>query len=183
MRTCRLDNGIWALGLLIVMAFPSQSRGQYRGQIVSAGGRAPALTFSTGLPVSGQSTLFSTRLAGDRGHVGSDVELSEAVPTKFLLNQNYPNPFRTATTSQFGLPVEAYVTIEIVNLLGQVVSIPIADAFKNAGYHSVAWDIAGSSGAALSSGVYMYRMSIYSGSKHDEGSLQFKRTQYMIVIR
>ena len=183
MSTRRLGKGFWILGLLIAMTFPSQSRGQYRGHTVSAGGTAPAMTFSLGLPVSGQSTLFSTRFVDERGVVGSDIEFTEAVPTQYLLRQNYPNPFKTSTTIQFGLPVDAYVTIEICNLLGQVVSTLIVDELRNAGYHEVAWDVSGGAGILLSSGVYMYRMKIYPHSKRKAGALLFTSTQQMVLIR
>ena len=45
----------------------------------------------------------------------------EIIPNEFGLLNIYPNPFNLSTKVVFEIPQEGYVTIEIANLLGQVV--------------------------------------------------------------
>ncbi|MFN0158351.1 MAG: carbohydrate binding domain-containing protein [Bacteroidota bacterium] len=73
-------------------------------------------------------------------------------PTEFMLAQNYPNPFNPSTTIAYGVPVDAHVTLEVYNILGQRVA-QLIDGFTTAGYHSIAFDA-----SDLASGLYVYRM-------------------------
>ena len=70
------------------------------------------------------------------------------------LDQNYPNPFNPTTEIRFDLPQEGHVTLEVFNLLGQMVATLI-DEKRDAGEHSVSWN-AGN----VSSGVYFYRLKV-----------------------
>jgi hypothetical protein len=74
------------------------------------------------------------------------------LPTEFVLLQNYPNPFNPTTMIRFGLPHEAAVRLEILNLSGQHVAM-LMNEHKPAGYHEMLWDAGG-----LSNGVYFYRL-------------------------
>ena len=77
---------------------------------------------------------------------------TEQLPTEFSLSQNYPNPFNPATEINFSLPEASHVKLEIFNIMGQKVAVPV-NKYLEAGHHSVAWD-----GSNLSSGVYFYRI-------------------------
>jgi flagellar hook assembly protein FlgD len=78
------------------------------------------------------------------------------------LYQNYPNPFNSSTTVRFDLPQDGYVTIEIINVLGQVVYQQ--RRYYQAGWHQFDWDGTDNSGASVASGVYYYRVSTYKSS-------------------
>jgi hypothetical protein len=82
-------------------------------------------------------------------------ELS-GIPTEYGMDQNYPNPFNPATQINYQLPEKNHVTLEIYDVLGNLVST-ILDEEMDAGYHSIVWNASG-----LSSGVYFY--TIRSGS-------------------
>jgi hypothetical protein len=82
----------------------------------------------------------------------SDVGLSSALPAEFALKQNYPNPFNPSTTIEFSLPRSGWVSLTVLNVLGEVVAT-LADRWMEPGVHSAAWNAAGSS-----SGVYFYRL-------------------------
>jgi hypothetical protein len=83
----------------------------------------------------------------------TDVKgVSSERPTDYALSQNYPNPFNPSTTINFSLPKEGFVTIEVHNILGQVVAT-LVEGRLNAGEHSVRFN-AGS----LASGVYLYTL-------------------------
>jgi hypothetical protein len=70
----------------------------------------------------------------------------------FSLRQNYPNPFNPVTTISFDLPKGAFATLKIFNLLGEEVSVVLAEELE-AGSHRVNFD-----GSGMPSGVYFYRL-------------------------
>jgi hypothetical protein len=74
-------------------------------------------------------------------------------PTRFELSQNFPNPFNPSTEIKYSIPVNAYVTITVYNLLGEEVSRLINNEFKTTGYYSIQFN-----GANFASGVYFYRI-------------------------
>lgn len=85
-------------------------------------------------------------------------EYSEAIivevsaPEKYVLLQNYPNPFNPSTTIGFSIPQQSNVTIEIYNVVGELVS-SLANKTLEAGYHNVNFE-AGN----LPSGTYVYQL-------------------------
>lgn len=76
----------------------------------------------------------------------------EDVPSGFLLEQNYPNPFNPITSIRFSLPREEFVSLRVMNILGQEMATLI-NAVRPAGTYTIRFDA-----ADLPSGVYLYRM-------------------------
>lgn len=70
----------------------------------------------------------------------------------FQLFQNTPNPFNPVTTIRYALPKPAAIRLEIFNVSGQSISVPI-DEFKTAGTYTLTFD-----GRSLPSGTYLYRL-------------------------
>ncbi len=95
--------------------------------------------------LDGQVDLFFT--------VTDIDENDQNVPNGFALNQNYPNPFNPTTTIGYALSQTSEVTLEVYNVIGQLVSRTELGR-QEAGEHAVDFD-----GASLSSGVYLYRIS------------------------
>ena len=79
------------------------------------------------------------------------------LPDVFALHQNYPNPFNPVTTIRFDVPEESRVRIDIYNVMGQRVAA-VVDAHYQPGFHAVNWGGTTTSGSALSSGMYFYRI-------------------------
>ena len=73
-------------------------------------------------------------------------------PSDFALSQNYPNPFNPSTSIEFALPREAYVTLEVYNLLGERVAL-VEEGKRAAGYYSATFNAQG-----LASGLYFYKL-------------------------
>lgn len=94
------------------------------------------------------------------------------VPDSYVLEQNYPNPFNPTTKLRFGLPAATRVNVTIYNSLGQKIKTVLNDE-RSAGYHVVRWDGRNENGAAVSSGVYFFRLK--TGS--------FSTTRKMMLIR
>lgn len=79
------------------------------------------------------------------------------LPRAFHLSQNYPNPFNQGTTISYNLNSAAHVELEIFNILGQRVRTLI-NGRRVAGPHDEIWDGRDSHGAAVASGIYLYRL-------------------------
>jgi carboxypeptidase T len=78
------------------------------------------------------------------------------IPASFGLSQNYPNPFNPSTTIKIDIPSAADVRLEVINILGQTVAVPLDGETLDAGRHSFVFD-----GRNLSTGVYLYRMTAF----------------------
>ena len=92
---------------------------------------------------------------------GFAVQVDEgtpAAPESFGLEQNYPNPFNPSTHIRFQLAMDARVTLEVFNLLGQKVR-RLASSQYPAGAHTVVWDGLSDAGTPAASGIYFYRLS------------------------
>ncbi len=82
-----------------------------------------------------------------------DPGYSGIVPTKFMLENNYPNPFNNHTFVRFGLPKLSEVKVRIYSVTGKLV---YSEDHRNlpAGYHIFKWNGRSNSGYVISSGVY-----------------------------
>ena len=96
---------------------------------------------------------------GTPGAVNGRITAIEqgAIPTLFSLGQNYPNPFNPTTSFEFSLPASGFVSLTIYNVMGQKERELLAGIVPS-GNHTVRWDGRDDSGAAISSGVYFYRL-------------------------
>lgn len=97
-------------------------------------------------------------------------EIADDLPAAFSLEQNYPNPFsrearspalgggNPATTIQFSLLHDAFVTLKVYNILGEEITTLAAENFP-AGKHQVHWNAnADNFKREIRSGVYFYRL-------------------------
>ncbi|MCB5267836.1 MAG: T9SS type A sorting domain-containing protein [Candidatus Cloacimonetes bacterium] len=75
-----------------------------------------------------------------------------------MLNPNYPNPFNPKTTISFDMPKAANARLDIYNAKGQRVKT-LFDGNAAYGRTSLIWNGTDSSGNAVSSGIYFYRLS------------------------
>ena len=82
-----------------------------------------------------------------------------ALPARFALGPNYPNPFNPSTIIPYQLPVADHVRLEVFNLLGQRIAT-LVDAERSAGMHTATWHATDGAGRAVAAGVYIYRMTV-----------------------
>ncbi len=85
------------------------------------------------------------------------VEKENIIPTKFNVENNYPNPFNPTTTIQYGIPEAAYVTVKIYNMLGQEIKV-LVQSEKLAGTYNIMWSGNDNFGNKVSSGTYIFRV-------------------------
>jgi hypothetical protein len=79
------------------------------------------------------------------------VEKDKMLPTEFMLYQNYPNPFNPETKIYYYIPENCFVKMEIYDMLGRLVSVPVNE-FKEAGTYFVMW-----APKNTSSGIYFLK--------------------------
>ncbi len=77
----------------------------------------------------------------------------------FKLAGNSPNPFNPVTTITYVLPENARVRLDIYNVLGQRVKT-LVDGQVEAGINSVVWNGKDAVGNQVSSGFYVYQLTI-----------------------
>ncbi len=101
-----------------------------------------------------QLTLVVSRA----GKMKDEYEELQAAPASFELSQNFPNPFNPATTIRFALPKPERVTLQVFNLLGELIATLVDNESKDAGYHVAIWNGRNAAGRPVGNGVYFIRM-------------------------
>lgn len=92
-------------------------------------------------------------------------------PEKFSLSQNYPNPFNPSTKINYDLPVDANVSLKVYDMTGKEI-VTLVNEYKSAGYHTAEFNALN-----LSTGVYLYRISVHNGGQ------SFTSEKRMVLIK
>lgn len=123
-------------------------------------------------PIDSLQILYNNFITGIKN-------VSSAVPQKFLLEQNFPNPFNPRTNIRFSLPDSKtngkyFVALKIFDISGKEISV-LANEYLGKGSYEVTW-IADN----LSSGIYYYRIEVSR-----EGSLksEYTETKRMVLMK
>ena len=93
-------------------------------------------------------------------------------PKSFKVNQNYPNPFNPITNLNYELADDAYVSITIYDILGNVIN-SLVNTNQPSGYKTIQWNATNNQGQSVSAGVYLYSIEV-------GGSRQVKK---MILLK
>jgi len=108
--------------------------------------------------------VTATDFSGNEGTASAEATIlvtgingEMAIPTEFVLNQNFPNPFNPTTVIRFGLPGVQQVTIKIYDIRGSLVRT-LAQGRFSAGYHNLTWDGRDETGQIVSAGTYIYQI-------------------------
>jgi hypothetical protein len=98
------------------------------------------------------------------GWLIDDIELSptltgiadntNSLPSDYQLSQNYPNPFNPTTQISYSVKDRGLVSLKVYDMMGREVRT-LVESVQPLGYYAVRFDMRG-----LSSGVYLYRLSI-----------------------
>jgi len=74
---------------------------------------------------------------------------------RFVLKDNYPNPFNPLTLISYELPSDILVNITIYDMIGKKVKT-LVNSLQTAGYKSIKWDATNNRNEPVSAGVYLY---------------------------
>lgn len=80
------------------------------------------------------------------------VEITFGVQQEFLLEQNFPNPFNSATTINYSIAEPSQVVLKVYTTLGEEVAVLVNEK-KDLGKYSLSFNA-----EALPSGVYLYKL-------------------------
>jgi hypothetical protein len=81
------------------------------------------------------------------------VEAIPGSPSEFSLDRNYPNPFNPTTKISWQLPLGAWLTLKVYDILGREVASLIINEYKPAGEYEIEFDA-----SSLPGGIYIYRL-------------------------
>ena len=97
---------------------------------------------------------------------------------RFYLGQNRPNPFNPTTIISFSIPSSeeglSEADLTVYDLLGQRIRTLVNGRLPD-GEHRVIWDGRDESGQQVSSGIYLYRLSVNGG--------EWTATRTMVLLR
>ncbi|MDE2798726.1 MAG: T9SS type A sorting domain-containing protein [Gemmatimonadota bacterium] len=139
--------------------------GLYNGTAVSGGGDIVRFVFRVLYEFEDNARfeianglVFDPSQLSNPAVVAGVLEL-QSTPREFALHQNFPNPFNPDTTIKYDLAESADVTLQIYNVLGQVVRTLVASEAQNAGRYQIRWNGMDERGVPVSSGIYFYQIS------------------------
>jgi hypothetical protein len=92
------------------------------------------------------------------GPTALDDDVS-VLPSGYLLRQNYPNPFNAWTSISYYLPADSDVLLEITDILGRIVDVPVRER-QLVGEYKIDWKADN-----RSSGIYFYRLQAGNSSE------------------
>ena len=143
----------------------SVATGMYNGTAVSGGGDIVRFVFRVLYEFEDNARfeiadglVFDPSQLQNPAVVAGVLEL-QSTPREFALHQNFPNPFNPDTTIKYDLAESADVTLQIYNVLGQVVRTLVASEAQNAGRYQIRWNGMDDRGVSVSSGIYFYQIS------------------------
>ncbi len=88
----------------------------------------------------------------------SSTQTRAELPSDFVVEQSFPNPFNSIVTIVYHLPQAGEVKGEVYNALGMMIGTIIPPQRLGAGKHSVRWDGRNDFGGNVGSGVYLIRL-------------------------
>jgi len=122
----------------------------------------------THYPLNDETAVFETVQQLLRGNNPAGVaDPEDKRPLRFVLSQNFPNPFNPKTIINYELQITNDVDLSIYNLLGQKIATLVSEEQK-AGHHQVNWDA-----SAFTSGVYFCELT----------AGKFREVKKMVLIR
>jgi mannan endo-1,4-beta-mannosidase len=101
---------------------------------------------------------------------------SPVYPAGFELEQNYPNPFNASTQIEYEIFFPAEVTLTIYDITGKKVKT-LVEQWASSGTHSVIWNGMNDLGFTVSSGVYIYQLTV----KKDDQII--KKSNKLILLK
>ncbi|HRE41470.1 MAG TPA: T9SS type A sorting domain-containing protein, partial [Ignavibacteria bacterium] len=115
-----------------------------------------------------QNLGVHTVTGGDSTRIITNIiPITTEIPDKFILFQNFPNPFNPETNISFSLFETGVVTLTIYDITGKEIEV-LLNKTMNTGEYSINWNAKNYPG-----GVYFYKLS----------SDNFNETKKMILIK
>lgn len=107
--------------------------------------------------------------------VGCDAVLAidnDILPYKYILHQNFPNPFNPHTSIAYHLPIDGFVNIYIYDMNGRIVKT-LVSAPQTAGFKAIQWNATNNRNEPVSAGLYLYTIQ----------AREFRQTKKMVLLK
>jgi len=95
------------------------------------------------------------------------------LPLRFVLEQNFPNPFSPKTTIRYALPAASRVSLRIFDVSGRLVRQLVHEHEQRPGRYDVVWEGTDLAGRRVVPGLYFYRLQ--AGA--------FRETRKMVILK
>ena len=99
--------------------------------------------------------FWIVKLNADALNIGR-IDLQKIIE-RFTVLPAYPNPFNPRTTVRYGLDTDSYVTVEIFDISGKLIST-LQDNNQTQGWHSVLWHGTNNHGEQIPAGIYLSKI-------------------------
>ena len=125
------------------------------------------------LAIDGSGNKWIGTFAGlavyHEGGVVSTVDAADyrtAVPDRFVLSQNFPNPFNPETSIQYNISAGGRILLRVYDAAGACIRT-LVDERQLSGRHDVRWDGCDANGTRMQGGIYftLSRMTIFLTQK------------------
>jgi subtilisin family serine protease len=115
--------------------------------------------------------------------ISSVAANDQPIPYNNILHQNYPNPFNPSTVISYQLSEVGFVILRVYDILGREVAT-LVNEFKTPGLYNSEFSIRQTNGGQvrnnqLSSGVYFYRLQVFSL----DGNGEYVQTKKMVLLK
>jgi hypothetical protein len=158
---------VYKIVLLILLLFVSFSSAQTISGVFNAvGGKQTNSTHNLSFTI-GESLIGYSDNSSTKNYTGfwytlnenltTNVKDQNFIPAEFRLEQNYPNPFNPSTVIKFAVSEKSMTTLKVYDIIGREIATLINEE-RDAGWYEQSFDA-----SALSSGIYIYRLT--AGSK------------------
>jgi hypothetical protein len=94
------------------------------------------------------------------------------IPTEFMAENNYPNPFNIQTSIKYALPKNCQVNLQVYNSAGILVRTLKTEKEK-VGFYRVIWNGCDDKGKRVAKGIYFYRLH----------ASEFTTTKKMVLLK
>lgn len=101
----------------------------------------------------------------------TDVNNENEIALNYKLNNNFPNPFNPSTIISYSIPQNAFVTLNVYNVVGEKIKTLVSEQ-QTAGNYIVNFD-ASSARGGFTSGIYFYSLT----------ANDFVQTKKMILLK
>jgi Leucine-rich repeat (LRR) protein len=103
-------------------------------------------------------SIYNQQGLGKRRFITPFAQIRSRVPAQVVLAANTPNPFKSTTNIQYGIPEKnARVLLQVFDAQGKIVQT-LEKSTKSPGYYLASWNGCDSHGKSLGSGIYIYKL-------------------------
>ena len=109
----------------------------------------------------------------DPNMICTSLEIDKSfILEKFVLRNNFPNPFNPVTTFQYDLYVESLVSLTIYDIKGNIID-NLINQKESPGFKSIRWTAINKLGHHISAGIYFYTLKTNN----------YQQTKKMILLK